>query len=155
MSVICDFLDGWDSSDPQHFHELGDYVNQQLQDWGFDPVNIAVEPNPDFPESPAVYDRESDTIYLNPDSLDMASSSAVDLALHEGLHATVDQLGWDISNADEEVLVGIYGQQIGKDLREKCKELESYTEDDDDFDEDEDEDPPRPKLKYPWKSGGH
>lgn len=121
---ICDTLDDWDDIGPssERFTELRDFVDDLLSEWGFDPPNWSDQPHPEQDGAPGMYDSRTRTIHLDPDFLGNASASdAVNVAIHEGLHAGIDQAGWDLSNAAEEWEAASLGIGVGQDLNEGCK----------------------------------
>lgn len=122
---ICDLLDGWDDGGPnsERFEELADFVNDLLEEWGFDRVDFSDHMPPGEEDSAAVYMSDTDTVHLNPDILSGDPGEAIDIAIHEGLHASVDQLGWDdMANWEEEMMVGGAGSIVGEELREGCED---------------------------------
>ena len=87
---ICDTLDDWDDIGPssERFTELRDFVNELLSEWGFDPPDWSDQPHPEQDGAPGMYDSDTGTIHLDPDFLgDADASDAVNVAIHEGLHA--------------------------------------------------------------------
>lgn len=138
---ICDTLEDWDDIGPssERFTELQDFVNDLLEQWGFDAPNWQDHAGPDQ-ESVAMYRKDDDTIYIDPEWLaDAGASDAVNVVIHEGLHAAIDQAGWDLSVAAEEWEAASLGIGVGEDLAEACKNpTESGA--------------PEDMPKYPWVS---
>ena len=141
---ICDTLDDWDAIGPSslRFTELRDFVNDLLNEWGFEEANWSNQPLPGFEDSPAVYDSQTKTIHLNPDFFsDADAQDAVNVAIHEGLHAAIDQAGWEMTDFAEEWEAASLGLGIAEDLAEGCKNpTESGA--------------PSDMPDYPWVSGG-
>ena len=122
---ICDILDGWDDAggNSERFEGLRDFVNELLGSWGFDPPNWSDQTHPDQ-EGPGMYDKDTNTIHLDPDFIsDADASDAVNVAIHEGIHAGIDQAGWDdLSAATEEWEAASLGIGVGTDLAEGCED---------------------------------
>ena len=141
---ICDTLDDWEDIGPssERFTELRDFVNDLMEKWGFDEPNWSDQPRPDQDGAPGVYDSETNTIHLDPDFLAEADAwDAVNVAIHEGLHAGIDQAGWDMPDAAEEWEAASLGLGVGQDLAEGCKNpTESGA--------------PSDMPDYPWQSRG-
>lgn len=138
---ICDTLATWDDIGPssERFTELRDFVNDLLTEWGFDAPEWSDQKGPGQ-EGPGMYD--DGTIYLDPDFLsDADGADAVNVAIHEGLHAGIDQAGWDISGFAEEWEAMSLGIGVGQDLFEGC---DNPTE----------SGAPSDMPSYPWVCGG-
>jgi hypothetical protein len=97
-------------------------VNDVLESWGFDTPNWSDQMPPGHESDAAVYMRDTDTIHINPDTLSGDARDAVKVALHEGMHATMDQLGWNDPNFQEEMLAAGAGRSVGQDLEDGCKD---------------------------------
>lgn len=139
---ICDVLDGWDEGpNSGQFEDLRDFVNDLLESWGFDAPSWSDQMPAGFEDSPAVYTPDDNTVHLNPDIFFGDPQDAANIAIHEGLHATVDQMGWDIPDAEEEWAAASAGLGVGQDLAEGC---ENPTESGN----------PSDMPSYPWMSGG-
>ncbi|MGG5260328.1 hypothetical protein [Phycicoccus avicenniae] len=139
---ICDVLDGWDDGpNSGQFEDLRDFVNDLLESWGFDAPNWSDEMPPGYEDAAGVYTSNDDTVHLNPDIFFGDAEDAINVAIHEGLHATVEQLGWEMPDFQEEWEVGSVGLGVGQDLAEGC---ENPTE----------SGAPSDMPSYPWMSKG-
>lgn len=120
---ICDVLNGWDDAGPNsdRFEQVRDFVNELLESWGFDAPNWSDQMPPDHEDDAGLYTRDDDTIHLNPDIFDGNAADAVNIGIHEGLHATMDQLGWNDPNFMEEMMAAGAGSVVGEDLMEACE----------------------------------
>jgi hypothetical protein len=120
---ICDILDGWDdgpSSDD--FEALRDFVNELLESWGFDAPEWSDQMPDGYEDSAGVYTSDDGTVHLNPDIFSGDAADAVNVAIHEGLHAAMDQMDWEMSGAEEEWTAGSLGLGVGADLAEGCED---------------------------------
>lgn len=75
---------------------------------------------PGHEDAAGVYTRNDDTVHLNPEVFD-DPSDAVNTAIHEGLHATMDQMGWQDPDAMEELMAAGAGFAVLEDLLEGCQ----------------------------------
>ncbi len=120
---ICDVLDGWDDGpNSGQFDEMRDFVNELLESWGFDPPQWSDQMPAGYEDSPAVYTKDDNTIHLNPDIFYGDAEDAVNIAAHEGLHAAMDQLDWQLPDAEEEWTAASVGLGVAGDLAEGCRE---------------------------------
>lgn len=122
---ICDLLnDGWGDGGPnsERFEEVANIINEMLESWGFEGVDIVDYMPPGYEDDPAVYMKDTDTIHLNPDIFEGDAMDAINLSLHEGLHASLDQLGMDFENFEEEFAVAGAGLEIGQELIDECQD---------------------------------
>lgn len=140
---ICDTLDAWDAIGPssERFTELRDFVNDLLTGWGFDAPNWSDQTHPEQDGAPGVYDSSTDTIHLDPDFLSEAEAmDAVNVAIHEGLHAGFERLGWELGDIEEEWMAASLGMGVGEDLAEGCRDPTASGA-------------PSDMPGYPWQSG--
>ncbi|HEY5984814.1 MAG TPA: hypothetical protein VIV12_00325 [Streptosporangiaceae bacterium] len=75
-----------------------------------------------YEDSGGVYTSEDNTVHLNPAIFFGDAEDAVNIAVHEGLHAAMDQLGWNLPDAEEEWTAASVGLGVGADLSEGCQE---------------------------------
>ncbi|WP_157619886.1 hypothetical protein [Saccharothrix sp. NRRL B-16348] len=120
---ICDLLDGWDEGpNSAQFGDIRDFVNDLLESWGFDTPQWSDQMPTGYEDSPAVYTSQDNTIHLNPDIFYGDAEDAVNIAVHEGLHAAMHQLDWNLRDAEEEWTAASVGLGVAEDLAEGCKE---------------------------------
>jgi hypothetical protein len=120
---ICDILDGWDEGpNSEQFTDVRDFVNDLLDSWGFDAPNWSDQMPPGYEDSAGVYTSDDNTVHLNPDIFSGDAEDAVNVAIHEGLHAAMDQLDWDLADAEEEWTAASLGLGVGADLAEECED---------------------------------
>ncbi len=120
---ICDVLDGWDTGPTsERFEAVRDFVNDLLESWGFDQPGWSDQMPPGYEDSAGVYTKDDDTVHLNPDIFFGDATDAVNVGIHEGLHATMDQLGWTDPDVLEELMAAGAGYAVGEDLLEGCED---------------------------------
>jgi hypothetical protein len=97
--VDCSILEEWDSmSLDERMDALEEVINDSLESWGFDPVNV--DTNNTDNTVPGEYDPNTG-IHLNPNSIDGSDGfldgfeEAAAVALHEAVHHLQHELGWD------------------------------------------------------------
>lgn len=95
----CDIIEQWDeaafSGEGGRLDLIGDLVNETMETYGFETVPVAEWPGlMDTEYVPAKWDPDTKTIYFDPDYLasgELSSDEAVNLAIHESIHA-MDEL---------------------------------------------------------------
>ncbi len=114
-----------------------------LEEWGFDAPQWSDQPLEGHEDSPGVYDSSTGTIHLSPDFLCEASGEdAANVAIHEGLHAAIDQAGWEMPDAAEEWEAASLGLGVASDLYEGCEHPSESGS-------------PSTMPDYPWVSTGN
>jgi hypothetical protein len=128
---ICDDLADWDQigCTSAGFDAMSAFGKDLLEAWGFEDVGWSDEQPfaDDVGESfLAAYDSSTQTIHLDPDFL--CGSDGIDVAnivAHEVIHAAMDQAGWALDTASEELLAAGEGQNIAIELDGECVSTES------------------------------
>lgn len=120
---ICDLLDGWDQGpNSQQFEDVRDFVNDLLESWGFDAPEWSDQMPNGYEDVPGAYTSDDGTVHLNPDIFFGDAEDAIQVAIHEGLHAAMDQLDWNLPDTEEEWTAASVGLGVGGDLAEGCQE---------------------------------
>ena len=92
---ICQGLEeqNWEKMDPgERFDFLRQMIEQSLDDWHYDQVDVVAGTAPDGAER--YYDRENKTLVIDVDKVgadDYSGFDGVSLGIHEVLHALDDQ----------------------------------------------------------------
>ena len=114
----CEVYEAWDDADEdERFHMLEELIDQALEEWGFDDVQVV---QGDVDGAPAEYD--SNIIYL--DLSDEAFSEAQDgmsIAFHEAMHAIADQAGLPGLGLEQELEAGFLGGRAADEALEGCE----------------------------------
>ncbi|GAB3138611.1 hypothetical protein [Marisediminicola antarctica] len=120
---VCDVLDGWDDAGPNsgRVDDVRGFVDELLESWGFDAPNWSDQMPAGYEDAAGVYTRNDDTIHLNPDIFEGDASDALNVAIHEGLHASMDQMGWNDPDLLEELMAAGAGYQALEDLVQGCQ----------------------------------
>jgi hypothetical protein len=113
----CDAYEGWDDADTDRFETLKELIEDAMEAWGFDEVDVV---QGDIEDAPAEYD--SGIIYL--DMSDEAFENAQDamaIAYHESIHAMLDQAGLGGGGLEEELEAGFLGSRAADEALEGCE----------------------------------
>ena len=94
MPTGCDIIEDWEDTDYSgpggRFEQLSDFIDSFMERYGF-ASEVAEQPGlMDDEGVPAHYDPDSNTIFLDPDyfaSEDISPDEAINLAIHESIHA--------------------------------------------------------------------
>jgi hypothetical protein len=122
---VCDFLNSSKSRE-EAWQETIDFVNQMLENWGFEPVEWSDTVDPAVTDQPAYYDQLTNTIHIDVEHLpeidDTDFPAVLNLGIHEAIHAAIFQSNFDMSDLDEEALAGKKGEEILIDLFQQCQD---------------------------------
>lgn len=116
--VDCSVLDDWeDMTQDERVDAMMEVINDALEAWGFDPVNHneTRDDSKDGELGPPLgeYDPDSDGVWFDSDFVDQANAEeALATALHEGIHAAEDQVGFSIEHSQVYFLGGALAQQL-------------------------------------------
>lgn len=114
MADPCSVMSNWDNID--QIGDLGELINQALDEWGFDPVDV-VEGELDGAageyDSGIVYLDLSHELFDNPED-------ALSVAYHEAIHAMRDQYGIGGDGLEEELEALFAGGRAADQSTEGC-----------------------------------
>ena len=128
---ICDDIADWDEigCTSEGLEAMREFGNDVLDAWGFEPVdNWTTDwPPPGGGEDfLAAYDPTTTTIHFDPGFLCEATGlDAATTAVHEIVHAAIDQAGWDLPTTDEELEAYGVSQHAAGELETECTSSES------------------------------
>lgn len=116
MANPCNIYANWDSID--QVDELGDLINQALEEWGYDQVEIVEGEGPGG-GAPGEYD--DGTIYLDSENEDFDNpQDGISIAYHEAMHAMLDQEGLSTFDIPEEFEAAWLGARAADQALQGC-----------------------------------
>lgn len=119
MADPCDVYEEWfDEESEDLIQELGELINQALEGWGFDSVEVV---NGDLSEEGVAGQYENGVITLDQShELFENPDDALSVAYHEAIHAALEQAGIEFAGIEEEIIAGFAGTAAAQDALEGC-----------------------------------
>jgi hypothetical protein len=119
MTSPCDVYDEWfDEESEDLLDELGDLINQALEGWGFDPVDVVAG---DLSAEGVAGQYENGVITLDQEHEAFGDpDDALSVAYHEAIHAAIEQAGLQFDGVEEELIAAFAGAAAGQGALEGC-----------------------------------
>lgn len=120
MADPCDVYEELSDAESEDLiDELGELINQALEGWGFDPVDVV---NGDLSDEGVAGQYQDGVI-----TLDQAhevfenADEALSVAYHEAIHAALEQAGIDFDAVEEELTAAFAGSAAAQNALEGCQ----------------------------------
>jgi hypothetical protein len=132
MTSPCEVYEEWfDEESEDLIEEFEDLINQALEGWGFDPVDVisgdlSEEGVGGMYEDGTITLDQSHEVFENPED-------ALSVIYHEAIHAAMEQAGLDFDAVEEELLAAFGGASAAQDALTGCEsdpEADSVVKDD-------------------------
>lgn len=119
MADPCDvYLEWFDNESEDLIEELEELINQALEGWGFDPVEVV---NGDLSEEGVAGQYENGVITLDQShEVFEDPDDALSVAYHEALHAALEQAGLEFDSIEEELRAAFMGTAAAQAALEGC-----------------------------------
>lgn len=120
MTSPCEVYEEWfDEESENLIGEFGDLINQALEAWGFDSVQVVSGDLSDEGvagqyEDGVITLDQSHEVFQDPDE-------ALSVVYHEAIHAAIDQAGLDFDGIEEELIAAFGGGAAAQDALEGCE----------------------------------
>jgi hypothetical protein len=120
MASPCEVYEEWfDAESEDLIEDFGELINQALESWGFDPVDVVSgdlsgEGVGGMYEDGVITIDQGHEVFDDPDD-------ALSVIYHEAIHAAIDQAGLDFDAIEEEFMAAFLGAAAGQDALEGCE----------------------------------
>jgi hypothetical protein len=120
MASLCEVYEEWfDEESEDLIEELGELINQALEGWGFDPVEVV---SGDLSDEGVAGQYEDGVITLDQSHEAFGDpDDALSVTYHEAIHAAIEQAGLEFDAVEEELRAGFGGTAAAQGALEGCE----------------------------------